>query len=183
MSAATATTSTTKLAAGAVSSEPVFVTRIGDAAAQVTALAPALPTADCGTPPAPCYQGFEIVAGEPLLLFKARPTTLTMPPAQTLQAGGDAVAFDLKQWIDDPDSDSLTFTAESANPSVATVAVRGDALTITPGEDEGTAIITITATDGDGYTATLTLTVIVDPPMHGLLHGWRLPELIESGRK
>ena len=174
---------TTTLAAGAVSSNPVFVAQIKDAAAQVTVLAPSLPTADCGTPPTPCYQGFKIVAGEPLLLFKARPTVIVTPPAQTLETGGEAVEFDLKRWISDPDSDSLVFTVESDNPSLATVEIKGDLLVVVPGNDEGTAVVTITATDSDGYSVALFVTVIVDLPMHGLLRGWRLPVLIEHSEE
>ena len=57
--------------------------------------------------------------------------------------------------------DTLTYTVESNNTATATVAVSGNAITITP-IAIGTADITVTATDTAGQTATQTLMVSVN---------------------
>ncbi len=58
------------------------------------------------------------------------------------------------------DLDTLTFTATSDNTAIATVAVRGSVVTITP-VAVGTASITVTATDIAGQTAEQAFTVTV----------------------
>ncbi len=58
------------------------------------------------------------------------------------------------------DLDTLTFTSTSDNTAIATVAVRGSVVTITP-VAAGTATITVTATDIAGQTAEQTFSVSV----------------------
>ncbi|MMZ53804.1 Endoglucanase precursor [compost metagenome] len=62
----------------------------------------------------------------------------------------------------DEDSDALTYTATSTNAGVATVAVNGGDLKITP-VNAGTAMITVTANDGNGGTVDTNFTLTVTP--------------------
>ncbi|OAZ47321.1 S-layer homology domain-containing protein [Paenibacillus polymyxa] len=62
----------------------------------------------------------------------------------------------------DEDSDVLTYTATSTNAGVATVAVNGSDLKITP-VNAGTAMITVTANDGNGGTVDTNFTLTVTP--------------------
>ncbi|MEJ3717818.1 S-layer homology domain-containing protein [Paenibacillus polymyxa] len=62
----------------------------------------------------------------------------------------------------DEDSDALTYTATSTNAGVATVAVNGSDLKITP-VNAGTAMITVTANDGKGGTVDTNFTLTVTP--------------------
>ncbi|AJE49761.1 S-layer homology domain-containing protein [Paenibacillus polymyxa] len=62
----------------------------------------------------------------------------------------------------DEDSDALTFTATSTNAGVATVAVNGGDLKITP-VNAGTVTITVTANDGKGGTVDTNFTLTVTP--------------------
>ncbi|MEB4784294.1 S-layer homology domain-containing protein [Paenibacillus jamilae] len=62
----------------------------------------------------------------------------------------------------DEDSDALTFTATSTNAGVATVAVNGSDLKITP-VNTGTAAITVTANDGNGGTVDTQFNVTITP--------------------
>ncbi|MGN9168750.1 Ig-like domain-containing protein [Paenibacillus polymyxa] len=63
----------------------------------------------------------------------------------------------------DEDSDALTYTTTSMNVGVATVAVNGSDLKITP-VNAGTATITVTADDGNGGTVDTNFTLTVTPP-------------------
>ncbi|AZH29309.1 S-layer homology domain-containing protein [Paenibacillus sp. M-152] len=62
----------------------------------------------------------------------------------------------------DEDSDVLTYTATSTNAGVATVAVNGSDLKITP-VNAGTVTITVTANDGKGGTVDTNFTLTVTP--------------------
>ena len=64
---------------------------------------------------------------------------------QVLERGG-TVTLDASQHFRDPERRTLTFTAASADPAVATVSVDGAAVTIT-GLDHGHTRVTLTATD------------------------------------
>ena len=67
---------------------------------------------------------------------------------------------DLSGAFDDPDGDSLAYTASSSDESVATAAIDGNTLTITAAA-AGTATITVTASDGAGASAADELSVTV----------------------
>ena len=58
-----------------------------------------------------------------------------------------STTIDLSTVFSDPDSDPLTYTAQSSNTSVATVSVSGSTLTIS---EQGLGTTTITATADDG---------------------------------
>ena len=74
------------------------------------------------------------------------------PPVATDEIGtqvlerGASVTLDASQHFRDPERRTLTFTAASADPAVATVTVDGAAVTIT-GLDHGHTRVTLTATD------------------------------------
>lgn len=77
----------------------------------------------------------------------------------------------LSTYFEDPDEDSLTYRAQSANSRVVTVAVgQDDVLTLT-GVGQGTATVTVTATDPDGESATQEFDVTVPN---------RAPETVDS---
>ena len=71
-------------------------------------------------------------------------------------------ALSLADVFADEDSDALTFTATSTNVGVATVAVNGSDLKITP-VNAGTATITVTADDGNGGTVDTQFNVTITP--------------------
>ena len=77
---------------------------------------------------------------------------------------GDAAGVEVGKAFEDPEGDTLTYTASSSATGVVTVSVSGSRVTITP-VAAGTATITVTATDADGSMAggTQTLTVTVQP--------------------
>lgn len=59
----------------------------------------------------------------------------------------------------------LSYSAESSDVSVLTVAMSGSVLTITP-LAEGSATVSIRATDPGGNSATITISVTVNAPAH-----------------
>ena len=75
-----------------------------------------------------------------------------------------AVTVDVSGAFRDPDGDALTYGAASSAPSVASVAVFGSTVTVTP-LSEGSATVTVTATDAGGSngTATQPFAVTVGP--------------------
>ena len=76
------------------------------------------------------------------------PTALDTIPSRTLLAG-NTVEFDLARYFSDPDGDSLTFTAASANVGVASVESVGSTLTITA-RTPGSTRVTVTVADPAG---------------------------------
>ena len=73
---------------------------------------------------------------------------------------GDAAGVEAEEAFQDPEDDTLTFTAASTATGVARVSVSGTRVTITP-VAAGTATITVTATDAGGSTASTTQTFTV----------------------
>ena len=76
----------------------------------------------------------------------------------------DAAGVEVGEAFEDPEGDTLTYTAASSATGVVTVSVSGSRVTLTP-LAAGTATITVTATDAGGSMAggTQTLTVTVQP--------------------
>ena len=95
------------------------------------------------------------------------PLTSGTIPAQTVEVGQTAVV-DVSPYFSDPDGDTLTFSAVSSNPAVATVSVAESKLTIL-GIAKGTTEITVTASDPDGLSARqhFNTTVPNRPPVAG----------------
>ena len=87
-----------------------------------------------------------------------KPKAVDMIDAVTLNVGSPAATVDVASAF--TDEDTLTYTAVSADTSIATVAVSASTVTITP-VAEGTATITVTATDTASQSATQTIDVTV----------------------
>lgn len=138
----------------------------------------AVPTDDCrtgGTIPVPCYTGIDTAPGPPLHLFKSRPAILRPISSQTLDGDGDTLTIDLSRFFSYRAGTLLRFTAAVDRPSLVTVSVEGNVLTITSNEDaEGDVTVTVTATNVDGFSETLSFVVTVGLPAPRGLRGWRL---------
>ncbi len=87
------------------------------------------------------------------------PVTVGTIPRQNLDEGA-AVTVDLSGYFDDADGDTLSYTATSSHPDVATVSVAGGSATIA-GVMEGTARMVVRATDPGGLYAEQEFDVVV----------------------
>ena len=83
--------------------------------------------------------------------------TITVP---LLMVGVDVATVDLANHFDEPDGQTLIYTAVSSAPAVASVSVAGSTLTITP-VATGRAAVTARATNPDNRTAVQTFDVKV----------------------
>ena len=77
----------------------------------------------------------------------------------------DTVTVDLASHFEDPDGDSITYTAASSNEDLLAVAVSGDQLTLV-GLRHGTAAVTVTAADPDSLTASQDFNTTVEGVNH-----------------
>ena len=68
---------------------------------------------------------------------------------------GEVFIAPVSQFFEDPDGDTLTYTAESSDTEVVTASMSSDTITVT-GVAPGEATITLTATDPGGLSATQT---------------------------
>ncbi|WP_328802544.1 S-layer homology domain-containing protein [Paenibacillus sp. LX16] len=91
------------------------------------------------------------------------PTVETSISNVTTGAADGVKTVSLASVFTDEDSDALTYTATSTDTGVATVAVNGSDLKITP-VNAGTVTITVTADDGKGGTVDTNFTLTVTPP-------------------
>ena len=82
-------------------------------------------------------------------------------PAQTAIVG-DTLNIDVSPFFTDPDRDALTYSATSANASVATVTVAGSVVSAAA-VGAGSTTLTVTATDPDGLSGSLSVPVTVEP--------------------
>ncbi len=89
------------------------------------------------------------------------PTAVGTISDVTLTVGGSTSAVDVSANFSDFNGDTLTWTAESDDTSVATVTVSGSTVTVEP-VAPGSAQITVTATDPDSLTATQIFAATVD---------------------
>ena len=80
-------------------------------------------------------------------------------PAQSLARTADPLTVEVAAFFSDP-GDTLTYTATSATPAIASVAISGSTLTITP-VALGTTNIMVTARDTAGQPVTQTFVVTV----------------------
>ena len=88
------------------------------------------------------------------------PTVETALDDRTFALGANAVTLDLADTFDDPDNNTLTYSALSSNPDRAALSRTGSMLTLTPGAP-GTATVTVRATDPDGLSAVDSFSVSV----------------------
>ncbi|MFW9335517.1 S-layer homology domain-containing protein [Paenibacillus polymyxa] len=80
----------------------------------------------------------------------------------TLSTADEPKKINLANSFTDADGDTLTYTAESSATNVATVAVNGSQLTLTP-VSAGTTKVTVTANDGKGGTINSQFNVTITP--------------------
>ena len=91
------------------------------------------------------------VSDDFILTVTNQAPTVASAIADLTQAGGyGSFTVDLSSVFTDANGDALTFTAESDNEGLATVAVSGAILTVSEASGTGTATITVTADDGNG---------------------------------
>ncbi len=88
------------------------------------------------------------------------PTVAQTITDQTITVNEDEIAVDISGTFTDADGDILTISAVSDNEQVATVAVNGTEVVVTP-VSEGNAKITLTADDNKGGTVSTTFNVTV----------------------
>lgn len=72
-------------------------------------------------------------------------------PAQTVDVG-ETATVDLSDYLNDPDGDALTYSAQTSDAGVATASVSGSNAVVT-GVAKGEAAIAVTATDPTGLSA------------------------------
>ena len=146
----TASSSATSIATVSVSGAQVTITPVGAGKATITI------TASDGELTATQTISVTVNAAP---VANLAPVTVSAFSYQTLTVEGSPVVLDISGNFNDPDNDTLTYSAHSDNTSAATVSVSGSQITITP-VGAGNATITITASDGE-FTATQTISVIV----------------------
>ena len=150
-----ATSSSPGVATVAVSGNTVRVTPVSEGASTV-----AVTATDTGGSNTPATQRFTVTVGAPA----NRPPVAvgTLAPLR-IEVDEAAVPLDVAGAFRDPDGDTLSYAAVSSAPSVATAAVSGSTLTVTP-VSPGTAVVTVTATDTGGSNTAATQTFAVTVP-------------------
>ena len=92
------------------------------------------------------------------------PNTVGPIPTQTVDMNTTtSTTLDLTTYFNDVDGDALTYTASSADTTIATVSVSDTTLTITP-VAVGTVTITLTGTDPGGLSASHDFSLVVTKP-------------------
>ena len=81
-------------------------------------------------------------------------------PAQMLREGAGASPVNVATYFQDPDGDSLTYTAVSSDRGVVSAGVSGSTVSVAP-VSAGTATVTVTARDPGGLSATQAFAVTV----------------------
>ena len=92
----------------------------------------------------PASQAQEITISPPA---NRAPEAVGTIPDQTLTEDGNALSLDVAPYFNDPDGDSLTYSARSGDPGVVTAGMSGSTLTLTP-VSPGNTTVTVTASDG-----------------------------------
>ena len=152
-----AASSSPSIASVAVVGSTVTVTPLSEGVATVTVTA-----TDAGGSNGTASQTFAVTVGPPA---NRPPEAVGVLPAVTLGVDEAPVMVEVSGAFRDPDGDALTYGAASSSPSIASVAVVGSTVTVTP-LSEGVATVTVTATDAGGSngTASQTFAVTVGPP-------------------
>ena len=88
------------------------------------------------------------------------PTVTSSQSNRTFAVGAAAVTIDLANVFEDPDNDTLTYTAVSSDPDRLAITRSGSVVTLTPGSP-GRAVVTLRASDPHGLSAVETFSVTV----------------------
>ena len=104
-----------------------------------------------------CQQAVEPKPPEP-----QAPVAVGTIGSRTLTVGETPAAVDVAGYFNDPDDQTLTYSAQSSDLAIATAAATGSTVTVTA-VAQGTATITVTATDEDNLSASQTFNVTVNP--------------------
>ena len=120
-----------------------------------------------------CFQGLEVLAGDPLVLFNAAPAALGGGIEDRTALVGERSSFDLAALFSDRGGEALTYEAKVDDPAMARVRIEDGKLYLTP-LAEGVVRVTITATDPHGQKATLSFALKVERTMRGRYQGWRV---------
>lgn len=146
-----AATSDAAVVSASVSGSTVAVTGVGAGTANVTVTA-----TDPGGLTATQTLGVTVQA------VNHPPTVVGGIDAQTMMAG-DTLMAEVADKFEDPEGDSLTFSATSADTAVATASVEGSTLTVVA-VAEGTTTVEVTATDTEDNTGAIQFEVTVEAP-------------------
>lgn len=150
---------TARVATGATEGMMLAAESEGARYARVAVAAPALPETACDG--APCWQGFELAAGQPLVLFSLPPIVGEPPAVEPLY--GESLRLPLNALTSTGDAGPLRWTVASSDEAVATVRVVGDELVVEPADAaEGVARIEAIATDAIGQSAIAAFDVTVE---------------------
>ena len=106
---------------------------------------------------AACQQAVEPKPPEP-----QTPVAVGTISAATLTVGAAPTSIDVAGYFNDPDDQTLTYSAQSSDHAVATASAVGSTVTVTA-VAQGSATITVTATDEDNLSAIQTFNVTVNP--------------------
>ncbi len=155
-----AATSDDAVATATVSGSTVAVTGVGAGTANITVTA-----TDPGGLNATQTMGVTVET------VNHPPTVVGGLDNQTVSIG-DTIMADVAEFFEDPEGDSLTFSAASSDTTVATAAVDGSALTVVT-LAEGSSTVTVTATDTADNTGTIEFTLTVESPN-------RAPEITDT---
>ena len=80
-----------------------------------------------------------------------------------IRVGGSSESFDVSGNFSDPDGDSLTFSVDDPDSSVAKVSISGSEVTVAPKSEGEIGKVTVTATDTEGLRISEDFRVVVRP--------------------
>ena len=142
----------------AETSDPaVAVAAVADGVITVTAVARGVATV---TVTARDADGMSARQGFRVTVPNRAPVAAGIIPAATVAAGQE-LQVEVADYFSDPDGDTLTYSAASDNPEVATALVVVGGRVVVTGVAGGTATVTVTATDAGGLAAGQTFLVTV----------------------
>ena len=149
----TATSSDTAKATVSVSSATVTITLVAEGTVTIT-----------------------VTATDPDGLNAAQEFSVTVNPANSTPTGSpiphqnisadETVVISLPDYFSDPDGDTLTYTASSADTAKATATVVGTNLVANPQAEDVTVEITVTATDPGGLSVGVSFNITITPPIN-----------------
>ena len=116
----------------------------------------------------PGFRGIELVAPEPLVLFKPSsnraPVAEGAVPHHVLQVGGPTVKVDLDEYFAEPDEEELAFAVPFPAGELVEAEVVGSLLSLVP-QTAGRSTVTVAASDPEGLAAwqDIDLTILPAP--------------------